>query len=72
MSTAIESLDLATKAVCGNFAQRNTSVFVGMPQQHLRIVLERRRQICEWVGVLRIARDPSNFDWAMDKTSLII
>lgn len=55
-----EIINDAEKAIRANFHTLNLQVFVGMPERQTRLVMERKRQIREWVAVVRILRDPAN------------
>lgn len=54
----IENLKRITaQAIQSNFRVRNTRVYLGARQA--RVVEMRRRQIREWVAVLRVLKQPS-------------
>lgn len=50
----------ATAAIRANFSSRNACFVIGSPRHHARMVAQRRKQIREWIVVLRIARKPEN------------
>lgn len=55
-----EIINDAEKAILANYRMRNVQAFVGMPERQTRLVMERKRQIREWVAVVRILRHPAN------------
>ena len=60
MKQASEVVEIATKAISANFPLRNVCSVRGSRGQHQRITAYRRRQLREWISVLRTARIKSN------------
>ncbi len=60
--------DLAAKAVRAKYAIRNVRAFSEKPLQD-RIVAERKRQLREWIAVLRIVRNPLNHSRVMARVT---
>lgn len=53
-------IEVAEQAISANFRIRNARSFHSFKgERHTKEIALRRRQIREWVAVLRIARDPS-------------
>ena len=59
MLSVEEIMESAAKAIRSNYAVRNQRIFSEIPR-HQRLVAERKRQIREWLAVLRILQDSRN------------